>query len=105
MSEFKNVSVVKKANIYFGGNVTSRTVNFPDGSKKTLGIMLPGSYEFGTADRENMEIIAGEMDILLPGSSDWKSIRAGESFDVPAHSKFKLTVKSIVDYCCSYFSK
>jgi purine/pyrimidine-nucleoside phosphorylase len=102
MSEFKNVSVVKKANIYFNGGVTSRTVIFPDGSKKTLGIMLPGEYEFNTSDKEIMEIFAGDMDVLLPGSQDWKTVKGGETFEVPAKSKFNLKVRSISDYCCSF---
>ena len=66
MSSFENVTVIKEANIYFDGKVTSRVVNFADGSKKTLGIMMPGDYEFGTDDNELMEIQAGEMDVLLP---------------------------------------
>ncbi|MGV8058204.1 MAG: pyrimidine/purine nucleoside phosphorylase [Smithellaceae bacterium] len=102
MSEFKNVTVVKKANIYFDGKVTSRTVIFPDGSRKTLGIMLPGEYEFGTASKEIMEILAGDLAILLPGEKEWKTIQAGESFEVPAQSKFSLNIKSVTDYCCSY---
>ena len=102
MSEFKNVTVVKKANIYFNGGVTSRTVIFPDGSKKTLGIMLPGEYEFNTSDKEIMEIFAGDLDVLLPGSQDWKTIKGGENFEVPAKSKFNLKVRSISDYCCSF---
>ena len=100
--DFKNVTVVKKANVYFNGDVTSRTVLFPDGSKKTLGIMLPGNYEFGTADKEIMEILAGELEILLPGSKVWKAIKEGETFEVPANAKFGLKIKSITDYCCSY---
>lgn len=102
MSEFKNVSVVREANIYFGGNVTSRTVLFADGSKKTLGIMLPGEYEFGTAEKEIMEILTGDLEILLPGSSAWKAVKSGERFDAPPQSKFSLRVKKITDYCCSY---
>lgn len=102
MSEFKNVSVVKRANIYFDGKVTSRTVLFPDGTKKTLGIMLPGDYEFGTADREIMEILSGDLEILLPGSESWRKIKGGESFEVPAQSKFKLKIFATTDYCCSY---
>ena len=102
MPEFKNVTIVKKANLYFGGSVTSRTILFQDGTKKTLGIMAPGEYEFGTADKELMEILAGDLDVLLPGESQWKTIRGGESFEVPAQSKFSLKVKSITDYCCSY---
>ncbi len=104
MSEFKNVTVVKKANVYFDGKVSSRTVLFPDGSKKTLGIMLPGEYEFGTGSKELMEILSGELEVLLPGAAGWKTIKEGKSFEVPAQSKFKLKVKSITDYCCSYGS-
>jgi purine/pyrimidine-nucleoside phosphorylase len=102
MSEFKNVTVIKKANVYFGGNVTSRTIAFSDGSKKTLGIMLPGEYEFNTADKEIMEILSGELEILLPGTDAWKAIKGGEAFEVPAQSLFKLKVKSLTDYCCSF---
>jgi len=102
MSEFKRVTVVREANVYFDGKVTSRTILFPDGSKKTLGIMLPGDYEFGTADKEIMEILAGALDVLLPGSNTWETINAGESFEVPAQSKFSLRVKATTDYCCSY---
>ena len=102
MSEFTGVTVVKKANVYFDGKVTSRTVVFPDGTKKTLGIMLPGDYEFGTADKEIMEILGGDMDVLLPGSAEWGNFTEGKSFEVPANSKFKLKVKAVSDYCCSY---
>ena len=70
MSEFKNVTVVREANVYFDGKVTSRTVLFADGSKKTLGVMLPGEYEFGTGDKEIMEIFSGDMDVLLPGRNE-----------------------------------
>ncbi len=102
MSQFDNVTVIKKANIYFDGKVTSRTVEFADGTKKTLGIMLAGDYTFDTVEKELMEIMAGELEILLPGQ-DWKVINAGESFEVPANSQFKLKIKTPTDYCCSYF--
>jgi purine/pyrimidine-nucleoside phosphorylase len=102
MTEFKNVTVVKKANVYFDGKVTSRTVLFADGSKKTLGVMLPGEYEFGTADKEVMEILAGNLEVLLPGAKQWRTFKVGDVFDVPARSKFSLKVKDVTDYCCSY---
>ncbi len=102
MSEFANVTVIKKANVYFDGKVTSRKVVFADGSFKTLGIMLPGEYEFGTNQAELMEIMQGTMQVLLPGETAWKTVQAGESFDVPANASFKLVVDTIVDYCCSY---
>ncbi|SFK39711.1 hypothetical protein SAMN04488082_12285 [Desulfomicrobium apsheronum] len=102
MSKFANVTVLKKANIYSDGKVTSRTLVFPDGSKKTLGIMLPGEYEFGTAEKELMEIQSGDLDVLLPGASDWQTFSAGTAFEVPANAKFSLKVRVVTDYCCSY---
>ena len=102
MSEFKNVTVIKKANIYFDGGVASHTVLFAGGGKKTLGVMQPGQYEFSTAKAEIMEILSGELDLLLPGSSVWKPVKGGESFEVPANSSFSMKVKAVSDYCCSF---
>ncbi len=102
MSQFEGVTVVKSANIYFEGKVTSRAVLFPDGSKKTLGIMLPGEYEFGTAEAEIMEIQAGSLDVRLPGAADWQRIEGQGVFEVPAQSRFALKVYSPTDYICSY---
>ncbi|MEI7751118.1 MAG: pyrimidine/purine nucleoside phosphorylase [Candidatus Omnitrophota bacterium] len=102
MQEFKNVTVVKKANVYFDGKVSSRTVLFSDGTKKTLGVMAPGDYEFGTAEKEIMEILAGKMEVQLPGDTRWRKVQGGESFEVPAQSKFKLKVSELTDYCCSF---
>lgn len=83
MSQFDNVTVIREANIYFDGRVTSRTVLFPDGTKKTLGIMLPGDYEFSTAQEEIMEILAGEMEVLLPGESNWQVFAGGHNLRFP----------------------
>ena len=104
MSQFDNVSVVKAANVYFDGKVTSRTVVFEDGSTKTLGIMLPGEYEFNTADKELMEFMAGDLDVQLPGE-DWMVVKGGDSFYVPANSSFKLKVREVSDYCCSFIKE
>lgn len=101
MSKFENVSINREANVYFNGNVTSRTVIFDDGTRKTLGIMLPGEYVFNTDDKELMEIMSGKLEVLLPGH-DWQSITGGESFEVPANSTFHLKIKDITDYCCSF---
>jgi uncharacterized protein YaiE (UPF0345 family) len=101
MDEFAKVTVVKKANIFFGGGVTSRTILFPDGSKKTLGIMQPGEYHFDTRAAEVMEIMAGDLDVRLPGA-EWRKVAPGESFDVPADTGFDLRVRVLADYCCSF---
>ncbi|KKD55622.1 MULTISPECIES: pyrimidine/purine nucleoside phosphorylase [Paenibacillus] len=102
MTQFDGVSVVKKANVYYDGQVTSRTVILGDGSKVTLGIMLPGTYEFGTDSREIMEILAGDLRVMLPGTEEWLEIHGTLTFHVPAKSSFKLEVRSVTDYCCSY---
>ena len=102
MSSFKDVEIIKAANIYFEGKVTSRVIKFNDESTKTLGIMMPGEFEFSTEKHELMEILAGELRVLLPGDEHWQTIKGGDSFEVPAQSIFKLKVKSVVDYCCSY---
>ncbi|MFO0752069.1 MAG: pyrimidine/purine nucleoside phosphorylase [Thermodesulfovibrionales bacterium] len=102
MSEFREVTVIREANVYFEGKVTSRTVLFDDGSKKTLGVMLPGEYEFGTADRELMEILSGELEVLLPGEAEWRKVEGGESFEVAGNSRFSLRIRKLTDYCCSF---
>lgn len=103
MSEFANVTIVKKANVYFDGAVVSRTVRFTDGSTKTLGFMQPGEYTFNTADKELMEIMSGELEVLLP-ENQWQTIKGGESFAVPANAKFTVKILTPTDYCCSFLS-
>jgi uncharacterized protein YaiE (UPF0345 family) len=105
MSTFKNVEIEAAANVYFDGKVTSRKITFSDGSFKTLGIMMPGDYKFGTAEKELMEITAGDCEILLPGETQWQSIKGGESFYVPANSEFEIKAKTLIDYCCTYISE
>lgn len=104
MSEFKNVTVVREANIYFDGNVVSRTVLFADGTKKTLGLMQPGEYEFSTGLAENMEILSGELEWQMKGEGTWRKVKGGEAFDVPANSTFVMRVTTVTDYCCSFIS-
>lgn len=102
MSQFDNITVLKKANIYFDGKVASHTVLFPDGSKKTLGIMQAGEYEFSTGAAENMEILSGQLEWQLKGEQGWHTVVAGQSFDVPANSSFLMKVPGVADYCCSF---
>ncbi len=104
MSSFSNVTVEVAANIYFDGKVTSRKVLFQDGTYKTLGIMLPGEYEFNTQSEELMEITKGDLLVLIKGEEEWKEIKGGDSFRIPANSSFQLKVSGVTDYCCSYFN-
>ncbi|ADN10206.1 pyrimidine/purine nucleoside phosphorylase [Sulfurimonas autotrophica] len=101
MSKFENVTITKEANIYYDGKVTSRTVEFSDGSIKSLGIMLPGEYTFNTHDKEIMEMMSGDVEVKLPGA-EWRTLLTPEMFTVPANSSFDLKIKSVTDYCCSY---
>lgn len=97
--------MLTKANVYFDGNVISHTVLFPDQSKKTLGLIRPGSYHFKTAAAERMEIIAGECAVLLDGSKSNHRYTAGTHFDVPANSGFTIAVSSgLCEYICSFVS-
>lgn len=100
--KFENVSVIKKANVYFDGKVSSRTIEFSDGSKKTLGFMQAGEYEFDTTTQEIMEVLNGSMAVALPGKAEFKTYNKGESFMVAANSKFQVKVVTFADYCCSY---
>lgn len=103
MTSFTNVTVDAKANIYFDGRVVSHTVHFPDDSKKTLGLIYPGKYHFGTAAPERMEIIAGCCSVVLDGTSDVITLEAGSSFDVAGNSGFTITVEEgVCEYICSF---
>jgi len=102
MTEFNNVTVQKEANIYFEGKVISTSISFPDGSKKTLGVMLTGEYEFNTQQKEIMEIMSGKLEVLLPNKQEWINIKSGDSFEVPKNSSFKIKIHEITNYCCDY---
>ena len=102
-SEFHGVTALTKANVYFEGKVVSHTLIFPDGSKKTLGLIYPGQYHFGTDKAERMELTAGQCAIKLDGASTSATYQAGQAFDVAAKSGFDIEVKSgICEYICSY---
>lgn len=104
MSQFQNITLEKKANVYFDGKVTSRTIYLEDGTKKTLGIMLPGEYEFSTALKEEMDIVAGKLSYKLAGA-EWVDIDGSGVFYVPANESFQLKVESVTDYTCSYIEE
>jgi uncharacterized protein YaiE (UPF0345 family) len=102
-TSFAGVTVHTKANLYFDGKVVSHTVLMPDGAKKTLGLIYPGSYHFGTGAPERMEIIAGICRVTLDGATAVKEYAAGTLFDVPGKSGFTIEVKDgICEYICSF---
>ncbi len=100
---FAHVTVTAKANVYFDGKVVSHALLLPDGTKKTLGLIYPGSYHFGTGAPERMEIIAGACQVTLDGQTVAKEYPAGTAFDVPGQSGFTIAVASgICEYICSF---
>ena len=101
--QFAGVTVVTKANIYFDGRVVSHSVLFPDGSRKTIGLIFPGTFHFGTKDAEQMDLVAGTCRVKLDGQDRWQDHAAGQTFHVPASSGFDIEVGSgICEYVCSY---
>lgn len=102
-AQFSGVTVHTKANVYFDGRVVSHTVLLPDGAKKTLGLIYPGSYHFGTGAPERMAITAGGCRVTLDGQTAVKDYAAGTFFDVPGQSGFTIEVAGgICEYICSF---
>ncbi|MBV9463583.1 MAG: pyrimidine/purine nucleoside phosphorylase [Verrucomicrobiae bacterium] len=101
--QFDGVTVKTKANVYFDGKVVSHAVIFGDGSKKTLGLIFPGQFHFGTDAAERMEIVAGSCRVRVDGVKDAKDYVAGTAFEVPAKSGFDIEVNDgICEYVCSF---
>ena len=103
MSSFSNVTVDAKANVYFDGRVISHTIRFADGSKKTLGLIYPGKFHFGTAAPERMEIISGSCEVIHDGTKAVHVVEEGSAFDVAGNSGFTIKVyDGICEYICSF---
>ncbi len=102
MSQFEQVNVIKKANVYFDGKCISHTVLLPDGSRKTLGVIFPSMLTFNTQLAEIMELNAGVCRVKRAGSADWQTYRAGEQFSVPANSQFDIETLELLDYVCHF---
>jgi uncharacterized protein YaiE (UPF0345 family) len=104
-TQFAGVTVVTKANVYFDGNVVSHTVLLPGDVKKTLGIIRPGSYHFGTGAPERMEIVAGTCRVTVDGGSAAAEHGPGTFFDVPGKSGFTIEVQTgLCEYICSFLN-
>ncbi|WP_263772435.1 pyrimidine/purine nucleoside phosphorylase [Propionivibrio soli] len=102
MSQFDNVSVVKQANVYFDGKCVSHTVQFADGTRKTLGVILPSSLIFNTGTPEVMEGVSGSCRVRLKGETEWKTFSAGQSFKVPGNSSFEIACDEPYHYVCHF---
>ncbi len=102
-AQFDGVSVVKQANVYFDGKCVSHTVLFADGSRKTVGVVLPASLTFTTGEPEIMETVAGACRYRLKGETGWQTSKAGESFKVPGNSSFDIEVTGEPYHYVCYF--
>ena len=102
MNQFDNVSVVKKANVYFDGKCVSHNVLFADGTRKSVGVIFPSSLTFTTGAPEIMELNAGHCRVRLQGESAWQEYKAGESFNVPGNSSFDIETLEMLDYTCHF---
>ena len=102
-TELANVTVHPQANVYFDGKCVSHTVTLPDGSRKSVGVILPATLTFNTGAPEVMETVAGECQIKLAGQSEWTRYGAGQSFDVPGNSSFEIKVEGTpYHYICHF---
>ncbi|HET8706344.1 MAG TPA: pyrimidine/purine nucleoside phosphorylase [Pseudomonadales bacterium] len=102
MSQFDNVSVVKKSNIYFDGKCVSHTILFADGTRKTVGVIFPSLLVFNTGAPEIMEVVAGTCRVRLKDEDDWKEYSAGQSFSIPGNSSFEIETIETLDYVCHF---
>src|SRR5688572_30992685 len=102
-SSFSDVTVQTKANVYFDGKVVSHSLTLADGRKKSLGVIFPGEYHFGTAESEVMAITAGACEVVLDGTTDAISVASGSAFEVPGNSGFTIRVAGEpCEYICSF---
>jgi uncharacterized protein YaiE (UPF0345 family) len=102
MSQFDQVSVVKKANIFHDGKCVSHSVLFPDGTRKTLGVMFPSLLTFNVGAPERIDINAGVCRVRVGDENEWKTYRAGDSFYVPGDTRFEIEILELLDYVCHF---
>lgn len=101
--QFENVTALAEGNVYFDGKVISHTILTESEERKTLGVILPGSYHFGTEAAELMEIVGGACSYVLDGTEENQDVPSGSSFNVPANSGFTITVAGeACHYVCSF---
>ncbi len=99
---FSNVTLTTKANVYFDGKCISHSFTLADGTKKSVGIVLPSTLTFNTGAAEIMECVAGSCEYKLKGTDAWVQSSAGQSFNVPANSAFDIRVGEAYHYICHF---
>jgi uncharacterized protein YaiE (UPF0345 family) len=97
-----NVSVSTQASVYFDGKCVSHAITLADGSKKSVGVVLPATLTFNTGAPEIMECVAGGCEYKLAGSTAWQSSAPGEKFSIPGNSSFEIRVSQAYHYICHF---
>lgn len=102
MSQFDNVSVIKKGNVFFDGKCVSHSVLFADGTRRTVGVILPGTLTFNIGAPEIMEITDGTCRVKIGNAAEFTPYGAGSRFSVPANGSFVIEADDVVNYVCSF---
>ena len=100
--KFDGVSVSTQANVYFDGKCVSHGITLPDGTKKSVGVILPATLTFNTGAPEIMECVGGSCEYKLAGSGEWVMSSAGQKFSVPGNSSFEIRVSEAYHYICHF---
>jgi purine/pyrimidine-nucleoside phosphorylase len=101
MTDLSRVKINPRANVYFDGKCVSHGIELPDGSKKSVGVILPSSLTFNTGAPEVMELVEGKCRVRLEGG-EWVAYAGGQSFEVPGESSFEIEVSEAVHYVCHF---
>ncbi len=101
-SSIANVTVNTQASVYFDGKCVSHGITFADGTKKSVGVVLPATLTFNTGAPEIMECVAGACEYKLAGSDDWRKSGPGEKFSIPGDSSFQIRVVEAYHYICHF---
>ena len=99
---FDGVSVATRANVYFDGKCVSHGITLADGTKKSVGVVLPSTLTFNTGAAEVMDVVDGACRVKLRGSDDWVAYGAGQSFSVAGDSSFEIEVTQTLHYVCHF---
>jgi len=102
MTDLGNVKINPRANVYFDGKCVSHGIELADGTKKSVGVILPSTLKFNTGAPEVMELVEGECRVRLVGSEGWTSYAGGQSFSVPGNSSFDIEVTKTLHYVCHF---
>lgn len=102
MSDTIAASIRTRANVYFDGKCVSHSIELPDGTKKSVGVILPSSLTFKTGAPEVMELVEGRCRVRLPGSETWADYAGGQRFAVPGDASFDIEVTQTLHYVCHF---